>query len=453
MVPVITSGGPSFKGAALYYLHDKRQAGEAERLTTDRVAWTHIVNLPTDNPEIAWRMMATTAINADRLKAAAGTKATGRKLTKPTFAYSLAWHPDEKPSKEDQIEAAQETLKRLGLEEHQAVIICHTDEPHAHVHVMVNRVHPTQGKAAALSKSKLILSEWAQEYEKRRGKILCPKRAENNEKRQQGEQVRDKRVPRPAYEFNQAANDGARAAFTRAEQKEKDAALAKAGRDMHERQAQQWVDAKRAYQAAKAKLYEDSRLRSVAREDEIKAAFKPQWALLFAKQRGDRRLFEEREESPLGKLWNMAKTAREFRRSGITGSFLAMAWGVLSRTERMSAFERAQEGERRSLARTVSREMREAKSEIRRETKAEGTRLLKSYLAQCGELRRSQGQERLALKASWKARNTERKAAYAVLGDRAAQWARLRQMGERARVAQGQGLHRGMQRAPNPQGE
>ena len=33
------------------------------------------------------------------LKAAAGVKATGRKLTKPVFAYSLAWRPDEKPTK------------------------------------------------------------------------------------------------------------------------------------------------------------------------------------------------------------------------------------------------------------------------------------------------------------------------------------------------------------------
>ena len=30
MVPAITAGGRSFRGAALYYLHDKRQDGEAE---------------------------------------------------------------------------------------------------------------------------------------------------------------------------------------------------------------------------------------------------------------------------------------------------------------------------------------------------------------------------------------------------------------------------------------
>ena len=47
MVPAITAGGRSFRGAALYYLHDKRRDGEAERFTSDRVAWVETVNLPT----------------------------------------------------------------------------------------------------------------------------------------------------------------------------------------------------------------------------------------------------------------------------------------------------------------------------------------------------------------------------------------------------------------------
>src|SRR5260370_18088378 len=99
MVPVITAGGRSFRGAALYYLHDKRQPGEAERFTTDRIAWVETVNLPTGDPERAWRIMAHTALAHAELNAAARTKATGRKLTKPRFAHSLAWHPAQKPTK------------------------------------------------------------------------------------------------------------------------------------------------------------------------------------------------------------------------------------------------------------------------------------------------------------------------------------------------------------------
>jgi hypothetical protein len=145
MVPAITAGGRSFRGAALYYLHDKRQDGEAERLTSGRVAWVETVNLPTGDPERAWRIMAHTALAQAELKAAAGTKATGRKLKNPVFAYSLAWRPGEKPSKAEMMEAARSSLEKQGLEEHQAIILCHDDEPQAHVHIIVNRVHPATG--------------------------------------------------------------------------------------------------------------------------------------------------------------------------------------------------------------------------------------------------------------------------------------------------------------------
>jgi Relaxase/Mobilisation nuclease domain len=157
MVPAITACGRSFRGAALYYAHDKRRDGEAVRLTTERVAWVETVNLPTGDPERAWRIMAHTALAQGHLKAAAGTKATGRKLKNPVFAYSLAWHPGERPTKAQMMDAARESLKTQGLEEHQAIILCHTDEPQAHVHIIVNRVHPVTGKAAALSNSKLKL--------------------------------------------------------------------------------------------------------------------------------------------------------------------------------------------------------------------------------------------------------------------------------------------------------
>jgi len=47
MVPKVAKSGASFKGAALYYLHDK-QAN-----TNERVAFTQTVNLPTNDPDRA----------------------------------------------------------------------------------------------------------------------------------------------------------------------------------------------------------------------------------------------------------------------------------------------------------------------------------------------------------------------------------------------------------------
>ena len=61
MVPNVTPTGSSFKGASLYYLHDKKQEGERERLTGERVEWTSTRNLATDDPDMAFRVMRATA--------------------------------------------------------------------------------------------------------------------------------------------------------------------------------------------------------------------------------------------------------------------------------------------------------------------------------------------------------------------------------------------------------
>ena len=252
MVPAITACGRSFRGAARYYLHDKRQPDEAMRLTTDRVAWAETVNLPTADPERAWKIMAHTALAQGHLKAAAGTKATGRKLKKPVFAYSIAWHPSERPTKAAMMKTARESLKEQGLDEHQAIILCHTDEPQAHVHIIVNRVHPATGKAATLSNSKLKLSQWAEAYELKRGKILCPQRVKNNARRSRGEFVRHPRTPRPVFEFNRAtANDHLlRDTFAATGQRQQDAHLHEIGRAIKRSHARQWRDMEQVYRNA-----------------------------------------------------------------------------------------------------------------------------------------------------------------------------------------------------------
>ena len=104
MMVKVTGTGPSFKGAANYYLHDKGSD------TSDRVAWTHTDNLPTDNPETAWKVMAFTADNAADLKRAAGIKSTGRKPQFPVLTMCLSWHEDEAPDPSHMLEAAQQAV-------------------------------------------------------------------------------------------------------------------------------------------------------------------------------------------------------------------------------------------------------------------------------------------------------------------------------------------------------
>jgi len=184
MVPKVAQSGKSFKGAFAYYGHDK-QADSSER-----VAFIETLNLRIDDPDQAWRIMAHTAVNQDALKMEAGIKTSGRKLENPVLAYSLSWSPDENPTPEQMKEAAYQTLEILGAADHQAMIIAHNDEPHPHVHILVNRVHPETGKALKESYTKLKLSEWAEQYEREQGKIRCNKRVQNNRKRGNGEFVK-----------------------------------------------------------------------------------------------------------------------------------------------------------------------------------------------------------------------------------------------------------------------
>lgn len=181
MVPVIASGGASFQGAFAYYFHDK------DAWTDARVAWTQTRNLMTDCAEKAWKVMAYTVKVAERLKQATGQRLSGRKLEKPVFAYSLSWHPEQRPDKAEMLRAAELSLTALGMTEHETMIAAHNDTEHPHIHIIVNRVHPLTGVAAKLDHTKRKLSAFAREYEHTTERIYCMQREENFEKRQSGQ--------------------------------------------------------------------------------------------------------------------------------------------------------------------------------------------------------------------------------------------------------------------------
>ena len=169
MVVKMSAPGRSFGGVADYCLHDPRMPGEAHHPeSAERVEWTETRNLATSEGERAARIMVATAEASPDLKHLAGGAATGRKLEKPVCHYSLSWAKDERPDRQEMRRAAQESLKALGMERHQALIVSHRDgQPH--VHVIANRVDPESGQAAGLSRSKLRLSKWAEDYEREQG--------------------------------------------------------------------------------------------------------------------------------------------------------------------------------------------------------------------------------------------------------------------------------------------
>ena len=220
MIPRVGPGGASFQGAGLYYLHDK------DALTSERVAFTHTLNTHTDSPDRSLKVMAWTAMHQRELKQAAGVAATGRKLEKPVYTYSLAWAHNEEPSRDEMIAAAQDSLKVLGMDDRQAVLVAHNDTKHPHIHVILNRVHPEDGRAAPTSKDHLKLSKWAEGYEREHGGIRCHARVNHNARREDGQFVKNTNLTREEYDWvkqhRSLSPDDIRA--SRAEKQEKDQA-------------------------------------------------------------------------------------------------------------------------------------------------------------------------------------------------------------------------------------
>ncbi|OIQ19302.1 MAG: hypothetical protein BM557_06245 [Flavobacterium sp. MedPE-SWcel] len=206
MIPRIADRGHSFKGAGLYYLHDKKAK------TKERVAWTHTHNIGTNDPELAIKLMAQTAMYKEQLKRNAGVASTGRKSNdKPVYSFSIAWHPEQNPQKDHMLDMALGALEHLGLVDHEAVVVAHSDREHPHVHVITNLVHPEHGKSLSPSYDKLKFSRWAEDYEREHGKIYCEERVINNARRRNGEKIKHREAKAQNSEkiqalYNQAQN-------------------------------------------------------------------------------------------------------------------------------------------------------------------------------------------------------------------------------------------------------
>jgi hypothetical protein len=61
--------------------------------------------------------------------------------------YELAWPPGERPTQPQWTDCALHTLRELGYQDHQYMVVAHDDKKHFHIHIMVNKVHPETFKA------------------------------------------------------------------------------------------------------------------------------------------------------------------------------------------------------------------------------------------------------------------------------------------------------------------
>lgn len=377
MVPKIHARGTSFKGASTYLLHDKRDGETKERgvsfkgastyllhdknaQTSDRVAWTHSANL-WGRPEDAWFEMMDTWQDRANLKRAAGVPLTGRDNKNPVLHMSLSWHPDEAPAPEHMKATALDALKALGLQEHQALIVAHNDEPHPHVHILVNTVHPQTGKTASLSYSKEKLSRWAEAYEREHG-IHCDERIKNNERRDALRKLRARE--KHMREFAQTA--GRRPELekpyepvkdrspSRQEWFDKQAVIArmKAMRaeltgDQKQERDTLWLK-HQAERAAEAKAAVD---RAEIIRQNVKDTYRPKWQTLYRAQATEKRFLAKVATHPLERACFVIANRDRLAPEGKRLSLRDIASLIVSPKRLMKRVESVHERERRSLAR------------------------------------------------------------------------------------------------------
>lgn len=360
MNPRIASKGKSFKGVMAYLLHDK------DAKTTERVDWTYTRNLPTDDPRHATAHMIDLATHGHELIIANGGKKP--KAGSPVLHFSLGWHPDDKVSDQQMINACEASLKKLGMHKHQAIFVRHNDGDHQHIHVVANRVHPETGKMAKLSNDRLKLSKLAQELNKREGWLECEQRVENNKKRDQGEFVKHRdQQTREQWQ----------------EEKTRRQAFWKKINEDRGRYSSHQLDQRTALFDAKEEQIQNSRKL-------VKDAYKGKWRDLYDRQRAEMDEIKEQTQTAFGR----AKFILDHRKQDFERQGLAQYFGMVKDREKIySEIDKRQQQERSALSSSQKTQTRDQMRLINKSYKQDRLALDEMQRKQRAEFDKSQREE------------------------------------------------------------
>ena len=137
------STGASFRALGTYLVGDEGRMGWVETRNT----------LASDPRAVVAEMERDVALSRSRVE-------------KPVYHLALSFDPTDAPTRDELRGAIDRTLRDLGLSDHPALVVAHTDTDHPHVHAMVSRVG-ADGKAWSTSFSNrwLRASVEAQERE------------------------------------------------------------------------------------------------------------------------------------------------------------------------------------------------------------------------------------------------------------------------------------------------
>ena len=363
MIPRLQARGTSFKGSCTYVLHDQKAK------TSDRVEWVLTRNLHSD-PDNAWFEMCQTWRNQDALKKNAGVSTRGRKNIAPVLHYTLAWHIDDKPTPEQMQAAALASLKVLGLEEHEAVIVGHNDKQHLHVHIVANTVHPYSGRTAPLKYSKERLSEWAEAYEREHGRIWCEERVKNNEQRRDIRAQRQEERLTETFTASVGAQPPAQSPYipikdqspTRPEWFEKKDIIDRMKRLRAQLDLQHKMERGATWDRQRRERDDLDRNTDAAADNaraHVREKYRPQWRELYKVQGREQRFVTKSATHPLERAVFVFKN-RDRLCGGRPLTIGTMVRFIVSTKRLGKALEHAHERERRSLAReekTLSKEL------------------------------------------------------------------------------------------------
>ena len=124
----VSSSSRSFKSLGNYLVVGR--GGEEP----NRVAWSTARNLPTDDPQLAAKIMRATA-------------AQNVRVDQPVYHLALSFDPRDAVDRQQMERVADRVLSELGLRDYQSLIVAHGDRQHSHLHILINRIHPLSHKA------------------------------------------------------------------------------------------------------------------------------------------------------------------------------------------------------------------------------------------------------------------------------------------------------------------
>ncbi len=409
MTPKIHPKGHSFKGCATYLLHDK------EAKTANRLEWTLTLNLATDNPHVAWRVMSATAMNSAALKRKAGIKNTGRKSGGDVLHVTLSWHKNQhgEIDRNEMLTCAHATLDYLGAQKHQAMVVCHNDSKHPHIHLLINRVGE-DGRRLSSSFERMKASRWAQKYEEASGKIYCHQRVLNNAARDRGEYVRAKKdIPRHIYEQQQSRSNDNTPKYHQliSSQKAEDQKAGKQYRKMVNLHQEQWSKLSRHHQGRIGKIKSETK-RAVGKEvDRVRGGFRPQWEALYHDQQKAIKDHQRREGSKIGRMGNAIKSIRfkDLFKSDQRKQVLTEAFGVISNgDQRLNALKAKLDKQSKALANEQSKAEKQASLPYRQKQQQQIKQAKQQYITDRAELIQSQQTDQSKQKSLWKTRRQDR---------------------------------------------